>query len=85
MMCLGIEKMGEMWNFSLTFCGDRALVNLVVLIYFCYLLIAIGEIKWVEVMQRGPKGKKKIDIFIMDCSKLVEDKIMDIASLEKFL
>ena len=40
-------------------------------------------------MSRGnaarPKGKKKIDIFIIDCLKLVEDKIIDIASLEKFL
>ena len=33
----------------------------------------------------GPKGKKKIDIFTIDCSKPVEDKIMDIASLNKFL
>ena len=35
-------------------------------------------------MQRDPKGKK-IDIFTIDCSKPVEDKIIDIASLEKFL
>ncbi|XP_010524861.1 PREDICTED: 60S ribosomal protein L22-2-like [Tarenaya hassleriana] len=40
-------------------------------------------------MSRGgavaPKGKKKNVSFIIDCSKPVEDKIMDIASLEKFL
>ena len=32
-----------------------------------------------------PKGKKKGAIFVIDCAKPVEDKIMDIASLEKFL
>ncbi|XP_058073905.1 large ribosomal subunit protein eL22y-like [Magnolia sinica] len=40
-------------------------------------------------MSRGgiaPKGgKKKGAIFVIDCAKPVEDKIMDIASLEKFL
>ncbi|GLT79011.1 hypothetical protein SLA2020_505250 [Shorea laevis] len=40
-------------------------------------------------MSRGsaaaPKGKKKGVTFIVDCTKPVEDKIMDIASLEKFL
>ncbi|PKA62964.1 60S ribosomal protein L22-2 [Apostasia shenzhenica] len=30
-------------------------------------------------------GKKKGSTFVIDCSKPVEDKIMDIASLEKFL
>ncbi|KAK1319000.1 60S ribosomal protein L22-2 [Acorus calamus] len=30
-------------------------------------------------------GKKKGSIFTIDCAKPVEDKIMDIASLEKFL
>ncbi|XP_010545008.1 PREDICTED: 60S ribosomal protein L22-2-like [Tarenaya hassleriana] len=30
-------------------------------------------------------GKKKAASFVIDCSKPVEDKIMDIASLEKFL
>ncbi|CAH9127047.1 unnamed protein product [Cuscuta epithymum] len=30
-------------------------------------------------------GKKKGASFVIDCSKPVEDKIMDIASLEKFL
>ncbi|CAA3010977.1 60S ribosomal L22-2 [Olea europaea subsp. europaea] len=30
-------------------------------------------------------GKKKASTFLIDCSKPVEDKIMDIASLEKFL
>ncbi|XP_008807316.1 60S ribosomal protein L22-2-like [Phoenix dactylifera] len=30
-------------------------------------------------------GKKKGSTFTIDCSKPVEDKIMDIASLEKFL
>ncbi|KAL0321459.1 UNVERIFIED_CONTAM: 60S ribosomal protein L22-2 [Sesamum radiatum] len=30
-------------------------------------------------------GKKKASTFVIDCSKPVEDKIMDIASLEKFL
>ncbi|XVF23483.1 hypothetical protein REPUB_Repub13aG0042600 [Reevesia pubescens] len=33
----------------------------------------------------GPKGKKKGGSFTIDCAKPVEDKIMDIASLEKFL
>lgn len=33
----------------------------------------------------GSKGKKKGVTFTIDCSKPVEDKIMDIASLEKFL
>lgn len=33
----------------------------------------------------GPKGKKKGATFVIDCAKPVEDKIMDIASLEKFL
>ncbi|KAK4282772.1 hypothetical protein QN277_014109 [Acacia crassicarpa] len=40
-------------------------------------------------MSRGgagaAKGKKKGVAFTIDCSKPVEDKIMDIASLEKFL
>ncbi|KAF5181086.1 60S ribosomal protein L22-2 [Thalictrum thalictroides] len=30
-------------------------------------------------------GKKKAATFVIDCAKPVEDKIMDIASLEKFL
>ncbi|CAL9095301.1 unnamed protein product [Musa acuminata var. zebrina] len=30
-------------------------------------------------------GKKKGSTFVIDCTKLVEGKIMDIASLEKFL
>ncbi|KAG6483100.1 60S ribosomal protein L22-2-like [Zingiber officinale] len=30
-------------------------------------------------------GKKKGSTFVIDCGKPVEDKIMDIASLEKFL
>ena len=33
----------------------------------------------------GLKGKKKGATFVIDCAKPVEDKIMDIASLEKFL
>ncbi|XP_004495695.1 large ribosomal subunit protein eL22z-like [Cicer arietinum] len=34
----------------------------------------------------GSKGKKKgLTTFTIDCAKPVEDKIMDIASLEKFL
>lgn len=33
----------------------------------------------------GPKGKKKAQTFVIDCSKPVDDKIMDIASFEKFL
>lgn len=33
----------------------------------------------------GPKGKKKGVTFTIDCGKPVEDKIMDVASLEKFL
>ncbi|KAK8690871.1 hypothetical protein V6N13_074397 [Hibiscus sabdariffa] len=33
----------------------------------------------------GPKGKKKGASFTINCSKSVEDKIMDISSLEKFL
>ena len=31
------------------------------------------------------KGKKKSQTFVIDCTKPVEDKIMDIASFEKFL
>uniref|UniRef100_A0A7I4BMC0 Large ribosomal subunit protein eL22 n=1 Tax=Physcomitrium patens TaxID=3218 RepID=A0A7I4BMC0_PHYPA len=31
------------------------------------------------------KGKKKAQTFTIDCGKPVEDKIMDIASFEKFL
>jgi large subunit ribosomal protein L22e len=31
------------------------------------------------------KGKKKASSFVIDCSKPVEDKIMEIASFEKFL
>lgn len=31
------------------------------------------------------KGKKKTVTFTIDCTKPIEDKIMDIASLEKFL
>ncbi|KAG6434285.1 hypothetical protein SASPL_105909 [Salvia splendens] len=30
-------------------------------------------------------GKKKTATFVIDCGKPVEDKIMEIASLEKFL
>ena len=33
----------------------------------------------------APKGKKKAVTFIIDCSKPVDDKIMDIAAFEKFL
>jgi large subunit ribosomal protein L22e len=33
----------------------------------------------------GPKSKKKSVTFTIDCSKPVEDKIMEIASFEKFL
>ncbi|KAH6772523.1 Ribosomal L22e protein family [Perilla frutescens var. hirtella] len=33
--------------------------------------------------QKG--GKKKATTFVIDCAKPVEDKIMEIASLEKFL
>lgn len=33
----------------------------------------------------GAKGKKKGATFTIDCSKPVEDKIMEVASLEKFL
>eukprot|EP00899_Mesostigma_viride_P004838 jgi/Mesvir1/14355/Mv09762-RA.1 len=33
----------------------------------------------------GPKGKKKACNFVIDCSKPVEDKIMDIGSFENFL
>ena len=33
----------------------------------------------------GAKGKKKGATFTIDCTKPVDDKIMDIASLEKFL
>lgn len=40
-------------------------------------------------MSRGsaaaPKGKKKGVSFTIDCTKPVDDKIMEIASLEKFL
>lgn len=38
-----------------------------------------------RVSAAGAKGKKKGVTFTIDCAKPVEDKIMDIASLEKFL
>ena len=47
-----------------------------------------GSIATMVVVARkpaGPKGKKKAQTFVIDCSKPVEDKIMDIASFEKFL
>lgn len=31
------------------------------------------------------KGKKKAATFVIDCTKPVEDKIMEIAAFEKFL
>mmetsp|Transcript_38710 Transcript_38710/g.98985 ORF Transcript_38710/g.98985 Transcript_38710/m.98985 type:complete len:131 (+) Transcript_38710:98-490(+) len=34
---------------------------------------------------KGAKGKKKAQTFVIDCSKPVEDKIMEIATFEKFL
>eukprot|EP00246_Nothoceros_aenigmaticus_P003372 TRINITY_DN144_c0_g2_i1.p2 TRINITY_DN144_c0_g2~~TRINITY_DN144_c0_g2_i1.p2 ORF type:complete len:131 (+),score=36.85 TRINITY_DN144_c0_g2_i1:54-446(+) len=34
---------------------------------------------------QGPKSKKKASTFTIDCGKPVDDKIMDIASFEKFL
>merc|ERR1712062_165939 len=33
----------------------------------------------------GTKAKKKAQTFVIDCSKPVDDKIMEIASFEKFL
>ncbi|GFP97117.1 60S ribosomal protein l22-2 [Phtheirospermum japonicum] len=33
----------------------------------------------------GAKGVKKGSTFVIECSKTMEDKIMDIDSLEKFL
>ncbi|KAK2425331.1 Ribosomal L22e protein family [Trifolium repens] len=53
-------------------------------------LVLSNEIhKREEKMSRGgvtgAKGKKKTATFTIDCAKPVEDKIMDIASLEKFL
>lgn len=33
----------------------------------------------------GPKKNKKAQTYVIDCSKPVEDKIMEIASFEKFL
>lgn len=33
----------------------------------------------------GPKAKKKAQTFVIDCSKPVDDKIMEIATFEKFL
>ncbi|WKA02758.1 hypothetical protein VitviT2T_020912 [Vitis vinifera] len=41
--------------------------------------------KMSRVSAAGAKGKKKGATFTIDCGKPVEDKIMDIASLEKFL
>lgn len=44
------------------------------------------EDKMGRVDAAGSKGKKKgVITFTIDCAKPVEDKIMDIASLEKFL
>ncbi|MCL7043903.1 hypothetical protein MKW94_000375 [Papaver nudicaule] len=40
----------------------------------------------VKATAAGAKGgKKKTSTYTIDCAKPVEDKIMDIASLEKFL
>ncbi|KAJ1383450.1 Ribosomal protein L22e [Sesbania bispinosa] len=50
--------------------------------------LRVSQLK-VKKMSRGgaagAKGKKKGVTFTIDCAKPVEDKIMDIASLEKFL
>lgn len=49
---------------------------------------AVGLVLREAKMSRGAagaKGKKKGATFVIDCAKPVEDKIMDIASLEKFL
>ena len=42
-------------------------------------MVAVGK------KAAGPKGKKKAQTYVIDCGKPVEDKIMDIASFEKFL
>lgn len=42
----------------------------------------------VTIGRKGPTakaGKKKALVFVVDCSKPVEDKIMEISSFEKFL
>jgi len=49
-----------------------------------------GKKRGVVIMAIGgkgvpTKGKKKMLSFVIDCSKPVEDKIMDISSFEKFL
>ncbi|CAH2044521.1 unnamed protein product, partial [Thlaspi arvense] len=44
-----------------------------------------GEVKMSRGSAAAPKGKKKGVSFTIDCSKPVDDKIMEIASLEKFL
>eukprot|EP00976_Prorocentrum_cordatum_P040316 817707-Prorocentrum_minimum.AAC.3 len=37
------------------------------------------------VQKTTPGAKKKVATFVIDCSKPVDDKIMEIASFEKFL
>lgn len=58
-------------------------------LYFNTLVFLSDFVDFWSKMSRGgaagPKGKKKGVTFTIDCSKPVEDKIMDIASLEKFL
>jgi hypothetical protein len=49
-------------------------------------VLPFGVEKMGRLDAAGSKGKKKGFItFTIDCAKPVEDKIMDIASLEKFL
>lgn len=47
-----------------------------------------NKYKMVQVVRRsaaGPKKAKKTLAFVIDCSKPVEDSIMEIAAFEKFL
>lgn len=37
------------------------------------------------IKKAAPKGKKKALSFVVDCTKPVEDSIMDIAAFEQFL
>ncbi|EOX95093.1 Ribosomal L22e family protein isoform 3, partial [Theobroma cacao] len=69
--------------------NPRSTLTLTLLNAFLYIqnveAAKLGGAKMSRGVASGPKGKKKGASFTIDCAKPVEDKIMDIASLEKFL
>ncbi len=60
-------------------------VQLRVLIAFFVQVCIVGDMVQPKKAAGGPKGKKKAQVFTIDCTKPVDDKIMEIASFEKFL